>query len=73
MLAYIFIQISVLLSASVLLALTVELFNSEVEAAVNHTLLDHHQPAKRTKYIGNAAVLLCLLNVVSVWLLLLLS
>jgi len=62
-----------LMIASVLLVLIVELLNSAVEAAVDHTSLDHHQLAKRAKDIGSAAVLLSLLNVVSVWLLILLS
>jgi diacylglycerol kinase (ATP) len=60
-----------LMIASVLLVLIVELLNSAVEAAVDHTSLDHHQLAKRAKDIGSAAVLLSLLNVVSVWLLVL--
>jgi diacylglycerol kinase (ATP) len=62
-----------LMIASVLLVLIVELLNSAVEAAVDHTSLDHHQLAKRAKDIGSAAVLLSLLNVVSVWLLILLG
>jgi diacylglycerol kinase (ATP) len=73
----IFLPISVigkaLMIASVLLVLIVELLNSAVEAAVDHTSLDHHQLAKRAKDIGSAAVLLSLLNVVSVWLLILLN
>lgn len=62
-----------LMIASVLLVLIVELLNSAVEAAVDHTSLDHHQLAKRAKDIGSAAVLLSLLNVVSVWALVLLG
>jgi len=62
-----------LMIASVLLVLIVELLNSAVEAAVDHTSLDHHKLAKRAKDIGSAAVLLSLLNVVSVWLLILLN
>ena len=62
-----------LMIASVLLVLIVELLNSAVEAAVDHTSLDQHKLAKRAKDIGSAAVLLSLLNVVSVWLLILLS
>lgn len=53
--------------ASIILVLIVELLNSAVEAAVDHTSLDQHQLAKRAKDIGSAAVLLSLLNVVSVW------
>lgn len=59
--------------ASVLLVLIVELLNSAIEAAVDHTSLDHHQLAKRAKDIGSAAVLLSLLNVIIVWLLILLD
>ncbi len=59
--------------ASVLLVLIVELLNSAVEAAVDHTSLAHHQLAKRAKDIGSAAVLLSLLNVILVWALILLG
>ena len=59
--------------ASVLLVLIAELLNSAVEAAVDHTSLDHHQLAKRAKDIGSAAVLLSMLNVVLVWLLILMG
>lgn len=62
-----------LMIASVLLVLIVELLNSAVEAAVDHTSLDQHKLAKRAKDIGSAAVLLSLLNVVLVWLLVLLD
>ncbi len=60
-----------LMISSVLLVLIVELLNSAIEAAVDHTSLDHHQLAKRAKDIGSAAVLLSLLNVVAVWVLVL--
>jgi len=62
-----------LMIASVLLVLMVELLNSAVEAAVDHTSLADHQLAKRAKDIGSAAVLLSLVNVASVWGLALLS
>ena len=62
-----------LMISSVLLVLIVELLNSAVEAAVDHTSLDHHPLAKRAKDIGSAAVLLSLLNVVSVWVLVLIN
>lgn len=61
----------VLMIASVLLVLIVELLNSAVEAAVDHTSLEKHQLAKRAKDIGSAAVLLSLLNVLIVWVLVL--
>jgi diacylglycerol kinase (ATP) len=59
--------------ASVMLVLIVELLNSAIEAAVDHTSLEQHPLAKRAKDIGSAAVLLSLLNVVAVWLLILAS
>jgi len=61
-----------LMIACVLLVLIVELLNSAVEAAVDHTSLADHQLAKRAKDIGSAAVLLSLVNVVAVWVLVLL-
>jgi diacylglycerol kinase (ATP) len=62
-----------LMIACVFLVLIVELLNSAIEAAVDHTSLEHHQLAKRAKDIGSAAVLLSLLNVIMVWLLVLLG
>jgi diacylglycerol kinase (ATP) len=62
-----------LMIASVLLVLIVELINSAIEAAVDHTSLDQHLLAKRAKDIGSAAVLLSLINVFMVWLLVLLA
>ena len=59
--------------ASVLLVLIIELLNSAIETAVDHASLDHHPLAKRAKDIASAAVLLSLLNVVSVWALILLG
>ena len=56
-----------LMIASVLLVLIVELLNSAIEAAVDHTSTDHHALAKRAKDIGSAAVLLALSIVVIVW------
>ncbi len=62
-----------LMIASVLLVLIVELLNSAIEAAVDHTSLEKHPLAKRAKDIGSAAVLLSLLNVIAVWLIILLD
>ena len=56
-----------LMVASVLLVLVVELLNSAVEAAVDRISLENHLLAKRAKDIGSAAVMLSLINVVSVW------
>lgn len=56
-----------LMIASVLLVLIVELLNSAIEAVVDRVSLDRHHLSKRAKDIGSAAVLLALINVVSVW------
>lgn len=53
--------------ASVLLVLIVELINSAIEAAIDRISLDHHRLSKRAKDIGSAAVLVTLINVVTVW------
>lgn len=58
---------------SVMLVLAMELLNSAIEAAVDHTSLQQHPLAKRAKDIGSAAVFISLLNVVIVWLLLLIT
>jgi len=62
-----------LMIASVLLVLIVELLNSAIEAAVDHTSTEHHALAKRAKDIGSAAVFLALMIVVVVWGLILLA
>jgi diacylglycerol kinase (ATP) len=56
-----------LMIASVLMVLIVELLNSAIEAVVDRVSLDRHHLSKRAKDIGSAAVLLALINVVSVW------
>jgi len=58
---------------SVLLVLIVELLNSAVEAAVDHTSTERHALAKRAKDIGSAAVFLALAIVAIVWGLILLG
>lgn len=60
-----------LLITSVLLVLVVELINSALEAAVDRISLEHHALAKRAKDIGSAAVFLTLVNLATVWLLVL--
>jgi len=60
-----------LMIASVLLVMIVELLNSAIEAAVDHTSTEHHVLAKRAKDIGSAAVLFALLIVLVVWCLIL--
>jgi diacylglycerol kinase (ATP) len=59
--------------ASVLLVLIVELLNSAVEATVDRISFENHRLAKRAKDIGSAAVFLSLVNVASVWMLILLG
>mgnify|MGYP001770071620 CR=1 FL=1 len=56
-----------LMVASILLVLIVELLNSALEAAVDHTSLERHPLAKRAKDIASAAVLLSIVNAVVVW------
>ena len=62
-----------LMIASVLLVMIVELLNSAVEAAVDHTSTEHHALAKRAKDIGSAAVFFALAIVLVVWGLILLG
>lgn len=60
-----------LLVASSLATLIIELLNSAIEAAVDHTSLERHPLAKRAKDMGSAAQLLGLINLLTVWLLVL--
>ena len=57
----------VLMIGSVLLVLIVELLNSAIEAAVDHTSTEHHALAKQAKDIGSAAVFIALIIVAVVW------
>jgi diacylglycerol kinase (ATP) len=56
-----------LMVASILLVLIVELVNSALEAAVDHTSLERHPLAKRAKDIASAAVLLSIVNALAIW------
>jgi len=56
-----------LMIGSVLLVLIVELLNSAIEAAVDHTSTEHHALAKRAKDIGSGAVFVALATVAIVW------
>lgn len=56
-----------LMIASILLVLIVELINSAIEATVDRISLENHVLAKRAKDIGSAAVLISLINVLTVW------
>ena len=57
----------VMLIASVLMVLIVELLNSSVEAAVDRIGFDSHRLSKRAKDLGSAAVLLALVVLTVVW------
>jgi diacylglycerol kinase (ATP) len=62
-----------LMIGAVLLVLIVELLNSALEAAVDRISLEHHLLIKRAKDMGSAAVMITLVNVVTVWTLVLLD
>ncbi len=57
----------VLLAASLLLVLIVELLNSAIEAVVDRISLDRHELSGRAKDLGSAAVLGSLLLVLLTW------
>lgn len=56
-----------LLIASHMATLAVELLNSAIEAAVDHTSLERHALAKRAKDLGSAAQLVGLINLGLMW------
>jgi diacylglycerol kinase (ATP) len=56
-----------LLIASSIATLIIELLNSAIEAAVDHTSLERHPLAKRAKDMGSAAQMLGLINLAVVW------
>lgn len=62
-----------LLISSLLFVLIIELINSAIEAAVDHTSLKEHELAKRAKDLGSAAVFLSVLLSASMWALILTS
>jgi len=57
----------VMMIASILMVLIVELLNSALETAVDHTSLERHPLAKRAKDIASAAVFLSIVNALAVW------
>jgi diacylglycerol kinase (ATP) len=57
----------ILLVGATLLVFIVELLNSAIEAAVDHTSIDHHALAARAKDIGSAAVMMAILLFLLVW------
>lgn len=56
-----------LMVSSILLVLIVELLNSALESAVDHSSLEQHPLAKRAKDIASAAVFLSIVNALVVW------
>jgi len=62
-----------LMIGSISLVLIIELLNSALEAAVDHTSLERHPLAKRAKDIASAAVFLSIVNAVVIWSFLLLD
>ena len=62
-----------LMVGSVLLVLIVELLNSAIEAVTDRISLEDHILAKRAKDMGSAAVMIALIDVPTVWLIVLLS
>jgi diacylglycerol kinase (ATP) len=61
----------VLLIASILLIIIVELLNSSVEATVDRISVKRHKLSKRAKDIGSAAVFFSLVNAAVIWFLIL--
>ncbi len=57
----------VLLIASVVLILVVELLNSAIEAIVDRVGVEYHELAGRAKDIGSAAVMLTIMLAVATW------
>ncbi|WP_165008969.1 diacylglycerol kinase [Neisseria yangbaofengii] len=58
----------ILLIMASLISLITELFNTAIEAAVDHTSTEKHDLAKRAKDAGSAAQLLALTLLALVWL-----
>ncbi len=59
---------TLVLIASVVMVLIVELVNSSIEAAVDRISLDHHRLSGRAKDLGSAAVFLALMLCFVTWL-----
>ncbi len=58
----------VLLIASIILILIVELLNSAIEAIVDRVGVEYHELAGRAKDIGSAAVMLANMLAIAIWL-----
>lgn len=61
----------IFLCGSLLLVLSAEMFNSALEAIVDHVCPDMHEFAGRAKDMGSAAVFILMLNVILTWALIL--
>lgn len=61
----------ILLIASVILVLIIELLNSSVEAAIDRISFEVHDLSKRAKDFGSAAVMLALLLCLLTWVIIL--
>jgi len=61
----------VLMIASILLIIIVELLNSSLEATVDRISVKRHKLSKRAKDIGSAAVFFSLVNAAVIWFLIL--
>jgi diacylglycerol kinase (ATP) len=59
---------TVVLIATLVLVLVVELLNTALESVVDRVGLEWHELSKRAKDMGSAAVLLCLLLCAGTWL-----
>jgi len=57
----------ILLIASVVLVMIIELLNSAVEAVVDRIGVEYHELAGRAKDIGSAAVMLSIMLAIATW------
>jgi diacylglycerol kinase (ATP) len=63
----------VMMIASIILVLIVELINTAIEATVDRISYDPHHLAKRAKDIASLAVLLTVINAAVIWLMVIFS
>ena len=61
------LQIRMILLIASFLSGIVELFNTAIEAAVDHTSLEKHPLAKRAKDTGSSAQLLAIVLLIILW------
>ena len=62
-----FADVRILLIVSVLSILSIELLNTEIEAAVNRIYTEQHTLSAKAKDAGSAAVLMASMNLVVIW------